>query len=720
MEAGYVLDLSDRTFGELVEEAVGADIHSDRYKTQGTSKANKLRAFWKLESDHLVGTLLLALFDYVASLDANPWPEQVEAIDRANQVAIRLLAGGPSLGDLKAQASKFNASYMAEQIRRMERAVESDPSLAIGTAKELVETCCKTILAERGKQITGTPDVSTLTKQTLKELNLVPDGIDDATRGADVIKRLLSNLGTIGNGLAELRGLYGTGHGKHGGSSSLRTRHAKLAVGAASTLAVFFLKRIKNLNHNATRLPLHHVPHATAETAAKRVANAIALLTPMLLSEITIRNFRGIEELTINLDRCTILIGENNTGKTSVLEAVHTCLSRNLSRRVMPFSEYDFHLTAAVSEPTGAPPIEILFTFVETAENEWPDAVIQGLEKAVQVRGDNKQEVRFKVAASYDAGLKDYSLEWSFLDLNNNELPTAKNPRLVAEMQQLNPAFFLTAVRDSAQHFQPKSPFWAPFTKNPQIDDETRVDLENQIADINQAVLDAHKPFEEVKAQVARTGTLVPLAAADLVSVEAIPARIFDMLNKTQVKLAAKSGAKLPIGQHGAGTQSLSVMFLFNAFLNARLAEAFDKDAEPLLSLEEPESHLHPSAVRSLWAILNGLKGQKIVATHSGELLAAVPLTAVRRLARKGGKVQVFQVKQGSLTAVDERKIAYHVRAKRGNLLFAKSWLLVEGESEYWFLPEAARLLGSDLELEGVCVVEFARMRRRLADQACG
>jgi putative ATP-dependent endonuclease of OLD family len=69
----------------------------------------------------------------------------------------------------------------------------------------------------------------------------------------------------------------------------------------------------------------------------------------------------------------------------------------------------------------------------------------------------------------------------------------------------------------------------------------------------------------------------------------------------------------------------------------------------------------------------------------------------------------VFQVQPGTLTPDDERKISYHVRAKRGNLLFAKSWLLVEGESEFWFLPEAAHLLNFDFELEGVCCVEFAQ-----------
>jgi hypothetical protein len=154
-------------------------------------------------------------------------------------------AGLPSLDDIKETAGTLDAQHMADQIRRMELAIVSDPSLAIGTAKELVETCCKTILAERGRPVTGTPDLPTLTRETLRELKLVPDGVPDSTRGSDVIKRLLSSLGTIGNGLAELRGLYGTGHGKHGKVSSLTPRHAKLAVGAAATLATFLFETHK-------------------------------------------------------------------------------------------------------------------------------------------------------------------------------------------------------------------------------------------------------------------------------------------------------------------------------------------------------------------------------------------------------------------------------------------------------------------------------------------
>jgi len=245
MSGGYVLDFTDRTFGEFVLESVGLEIHAEKYTARGTSKANKLRAFWKLESDSTVGKLLLALIDYEESIDAEPDAEVKALAAKCRQIAARLPAGGPSLNPLKEHAKVLNANHLADQIRRLEASIENDPSLAIGTAKELIETCCKTILAERGKPIVGKPDVSTLTKATLKELKLVPEGIPDTARGADVIKRLLSNLGTIGNGLAELRGLYGTGHGKHGSTTGLGVRHAKLAVGAAATLAVFLFETHK-------------------------------------------------------------------------------------------------------------------------------------------------------------------------------------------------------------------------------------------------------------------------------------------------------------------------------------------------------------------------------------------------------------------------------------------------------------------------------------------
>jgi hypothetical protein len=248
MGGGYVLNFSDATIGTFMGHEVGVDIHDAKYCSNGASKAKKMREFWRIESDYLVGKTLNALIkkaeDDITLSHGFPYNTQIDKekaalIDACKGIATRLLSGQINLDHLKQTAHDFDARHLAEQIKRMEQSVHQDPALAIGTAKELIETCCKTILAERGKPITGTPDMSTLTKATLKELNLVPEGIPDESRGSDVVKRLLQNLGTIGNGLAELRGLYGTGHGKDGRASGLTARHAKLAVGAAATLATF-------------------------------------------------------------------------------------------------------------------------------------------------------------------------------------------------------------------------------------------------------------------------------------------------------------------------------------------------------------------------------------------------------------------------------------------------------------------------------------------------
>ena len=159
-------------------------------------------------------------------------------------------AGTPVLDDLHGAAHKLEGAHIAQQIQRMKDAVESDPSLAIGTAKELIETVCKTILEERGKPVDGTPDIPTLTKALLKELQLVPEGVPEARRGADTIKAILRSLGSIGNDLAQLRGLYGTGHGKTAKTQALKPRHAKLAVGTAATLVTFLFE-----THRETAVP---------------------------------------------------------------------------------------------------------------------------------------------------------------------------------------------------------------------------------------------------------------------------------------------------------------------------------------------------------------------------------------------------------------------------------------------------------------------------------
>ena len=149
--------------------------------------------------------------------------------------------GKLALKELSSHAEKLSANNLHLQISRIEASVEIDPDLAIGTAKELVETTCKTILSEGGVAYNGL-DLMALVKETRKVLQLTPDDIPDTAKAATTIKRMLNNLGTITQGLAELRNSYGTGHGKEGRKSGLQPRHARLAVGAATTLAAFLLE----------------------------------------------------------------------------------------------------------------------------------------------------------------------------------------------------------------------------------------------------------------------------------------------------------------------------------------------------------------------------------------------------------------------------------------------------------------------------------------------
>ncbi|WP_198003967.1 abortive infection family protein [Cycloclasticus pugetii] len=130
-------------------------------------------------------------------------------------------------------ADSLDAGWMAKEIERLEHAVDRDPALAIGTAKELVETCCKTILTKRGVAINKSDDLGDLTKKLTKELQLVPDGITDAAKGAESIRLILRNLTQITSNLTRLRGLYGTGHGRDGHHRGLQPRHARLAVASA-------------------------------------------------------------------------------------------------------------------------------------------------------------------------------------------------------------------------------------------------------------------------------------------------------------------------------------------------------------------------------------------------------------------------------------------------------------------------------------------------------
>jgi hypothetical protein len=123
---------------------------------------------------------------------------------------------------------------VAAQITRMQTSVDSDPALAIGSAKEFVESICKAILTARGVTLTGKEDLPKLVYQMRDAL-----GLTSSKRTDETLRNTLGALATMTQGIAELRGQLGTGHGATPDAPRPPVPVARLAVGLATTLGVF-------------------------------------------------------------------------------------------------------------------------------------------------------------------------------------------------------------------------------------------------------------------------------------------------------------------------------------------------------------------------------------------------------------------------------------------------------------------------------------------------
>jgi putative ATP-dependent endonuclease of OLD family len=447
----------------------------------------------------------------------------------------------------------------------------------------------------------------------------------------------------------------------------------------------------------------------------------------MNLRRVHIQNFRGIKNLELDLDNLVVLIGENNTGKTAILHAIRLCLRDMGPRRRVVFDAFDFHLKDENAEPSSADPISITITFAEDTVGDWDSARKRRLKDILHVvdPDSGRSSVVLRVTCSYNLTERDFDQTWDFLNEAGQPLPSKSEAQL-GVLQREVAFFLLDALRDAGRNFDAKGPFWRPFLKDSQLQPDKKAEIEAKLKEVNDLVVTSHGSFEQARDRLKKVQEVVPMQAGDVVSIEAVPGRMFDMLTKAQVHLGTTTGAKVPVGRHGEGTQSLAVLMLFAAFLDLDAAGG-GKNRAPVVALEEPEAHLHPSAVRTLWKTIEGVPGQKLISTHSGDLLSEVDVDHVRRIARVGAEVRAFRVrtqqsvppavfnalppaeKQRWLSTEEARKFNYHVRRARGELLFAQCWLLVEGETEAWIFPAAARAMRIDLHRAGVRVVEYSQ-----------
>jgi len=145
------------------------------------------------------------------------------------------LAGADGgLEDARKVANALTSGHVTAQITRMRANIVQDAPLAIGSAKEFVESVCKGILDARKVPRTGKEDFPALVSMVREALALKVNPKSDVT-----LKAMLGALGTITNSIAELRGQVGTGHGGAPETEAPPAGVARLAVNVAVALAVF-------------------------------------------------------------------------------------------------------------------------------------------------------------------------------------------------------------------------------------------------------------------------------------------------------------------------------------------------------------------------------------------------------------------------------------------------------------------------------------------------
>ncbi len=126
-------------------------------------------------------------------------------------------------------------------LERIASNIERDPPAAVGSAKELVESVCKFILDDYGIDYKKDESFLDLYKKTAQALKLNREAVPGSAKGSESAHRVLQNLATVVQSLAELRNELGLGHGKTAASPAF-SRHARLAFNASRAVVEFLLE----------------------------------------------------------------------------------------------------------------------------------------------------------------------------------------------------------------------------------------------------------------------------------------------------------------------------------------------------------------------------------------------------------------------------------------------------------------------------------------------
>lgn len=414
------------------------------------------------------------------------------------------------------------------------------------------------------------------------------------------------------------------------------------------------------------------------------------------ITDVRVSNFRSLHSIEVRLDDLTVLVGANNAGKTSFLDALYAAIGSG--RRTL--GQDDIRL--APSE--ALPPKDRVVTIDVKARPVGDDGVILDAFPIgsfwTQLWGtgialdssDSHEFMAFRTTLSWSVVQGDYVLKRNFLkewSPTKEWLASAVLDQRVSTTQ-LEPIglHYIDAKRDIDDDLRKQGSFWRRLTDDlglPELDIQT---FEDALTNLNQLIVDKSKVLLHLKNHL---GAMQSVVTADGAAIDISPVarRLRDLSKGIDVSFSTTGGQSFPLARHGMGTRSLASLLVFRAFASWRSSRATKEGdvIHSMLALEEPEAHLHPQSQRSLFTQIEAIPGQRIVSTHSPYFAGRARLKNLRLFSKRGGDTIVTQLDLTELEFDDVRKLEQTVVESRGDLLFACGAVLFEGQTEEQAMP---------------------------------
>ena len=429
----------------------------------------------------------------------------------------------------------------------------------------------------------------------------------------------------------------------------------------------------------------------------------------MYLSRLTIENFRCFGDGGKRFELAftpglTALVGENDSGKTAVIDAIRLALGTT-DQDWYRIEDSDFH-----GDGTSAQ-IKIVCEFAELSARD-KRAFIEYLTYAERP-GD--EPVLFVNWTAKDTGEKRKGRPYRRVEVHSGR--NGDGPSIAPEARDLLRATYLRPLRDAEQelsagrgsrlsqvlhHTAQVKDAGVDFDPDGDIEEvrptELNVlgigDFANALLKRQKGVADAGSKIDEHLKGLALHGETVTSAINVSGTTASADIRLRQLLEKLDLSLGGT-------GKLGLGSNNL--LFMACEFL--LLAQ--ENEGSKLLLIEEPEAHLHAQRqLRAMKFVQEQAKEkgiQVIITTHSPNLASAIDLNNIVMIDNR----RAFSMASGQtkLERSDYRFLQRFLDATKANLFFARGVVIVEGDAESILLPTLARLLGRDFTEHGVSVV---------------